>query len=39
MSGYKNISMNHQQGSLEGVVTTFMQQFGWWDIVYFVTKS
>ena len=28
MSGYRKISMNHQQGSLEGVLQTFMYQFG-----------
>ena len=28
MSGYRKISMTHQQGSLEGVLQTFMHQFG-----------
>ena len=30
--------MTHQQGSLGGVLQTFMHQFGRWDCVYFITK-
>ena len=39
MSGYKKISMTHKQGSFEGVLPTFMHQFGRWDFAYFITKS
>ena len=31
-------SMPHHKGRLRGVLPTFMHKFGWWDIVYFITK-
>ena len=31
-------SMAHHKGRLRGVLPTFMHKFGWWDIVYFITK-